>query len=254
MRFLNLSLPILLLLSLNQIAHARSENRQMNHQVPNSRGNENSERPVDRIRANDPVYGGTGCPAGTMRVAFATDNLSFTILYDNMVAQIRSSAGERIANVTCNLEIPMTVPAGMQLSISRVDFRGFAGLPANVRAGIGAQLSYQQQNPRTGAFQPVGDMLNLSAPFYGPVNGDFVVSSGVMPRSTPSTSPCGGNVKLMVRGAIEIGARVPTDAQLTMDSLDGSTDAIYYLNWSRCGNGPNNSRDNGGRPPRYPGN
>lgn len=211
------------------------------------RGNERSERP-QRVTPGRPVHGGNGCPQGTMSVAFAPDNLSFSILFDQFIAQTNPAPGERRDVMTCDIQVPVQLPDNMQMEITRVDFRGFVGLPeAGSRAILQSMFNFRGRGGD-------GDRLNLRYTFNGPVMDDYEISSDVIAvnaNNSTEISPCGGQTTLRIYNQLRLQSpRGSQPAQVTIDSIDGGAHAIYYVNWKSCTPkaGPKEDRD--GRPGR----
>ncbi len=212
------------------------------------RGNERSERP-GRVPVGEPQAGGNGCPAGTMRVVFAPDNLSFAILFDQFVASAQATGGDRRDVMTCNALIPIELPPNMQMEITRVDYRGFIALPdAQSRAKLHALYNFRGRGGDR-------DRMNLRFDFTGPVQDNYVITTDLLnggsANPNPETSPCGGSTVLRVYNQLTIVSRTPNaQAQATIDSIDGQANAVYYVNWRQCtgrsDEGGNPGRDGGG--------
>ncbi len=212
------------------------------------RGNERSER-VDRIRTGELTHGGSGCPQGTMRAVFAPDSLSFTLLFDGFIAETVPGVKRTKDVMQCEALIPIEIPDGMQMEITRVDFRGFAALP---HRGAWAQLHsiINFRGPRGD-----GSRMNLRYQFMGPLVEDYEISAD----NVSEASPCGGNTTLRTMTQLRLVNNARHEASsITLDSIDGSSNAVYYVNWRKCE--PRGSKgddiDNGrnrppGRPPRY---
>jgi hypothetical protein len=192
----------------------------------NQRGNENSER-VTSLTVGDPSYGGNGCPAGAMRAVFAPDNLSFTMIFDQFVAEVATDQKMKRDVMNCDALIPMQIPAGMQMEITRVDFRGFIGLPAGTRAALHSVFNFRG---------PGGDKdrINLHFDFQGPVMDNYELSSDATTGAPTEVSPCGGNVRLRIMNQLKVVSPKREAASATLDSVDGSSHAIYYVNWKTC--------------------
>jgi hypothetical protein len=190
------------------------------------RGNENSLRP-QRVRIDRPDYFGNGCPAGSMSVIFAGDYLSFSILFSEFTAE--SAAGR--GGMTCDTIIPVELPDGMQMEITRVDFRGFANLPEGARASFRSVFNFREGR---GADR---DRLVFNYNFQGPLLENYTLSTDSFSNGSTETSPCGGSVNLRVMSQLQVmvprGASEP--AMMTLDSADGAGNAVYYVNWKACG-------------------
>jgi hypothetical protein len=193
------------------------------------RGNERSERPIN-VGPGAPAYGGNGCPQGTMRVVFAPDNLSFTVLFDQFVAQTTGN-GQKKDNLSCDALIPIQLPDGMQMQITRVDFRGFVGLPDDKsRAELHSVFNFRGAGGD-------GNRMNLHYRFAGPLMDNYEVSTDAMDdqQVAPETSPCGGQTRLRIFSEMKVVSK--NNGSATIDSIDGGAHAIYYVNWQSCSRG-----------------
>lgn len=196
------------------------------------RGNERSKR-VDQAVGGLPAYGGNGCPQGTARVSFAPDNLSFSILLDRFVAETDGSDPNARTEMNCDLLIPIQIPENTQMEITRVDLRGFVNLPANTFAQLASTFNFRD---RGGDF----NRMVLSQRFGGPLAEDYFVTSDILAEDGRSlaqseVSPCGGVVQLSITNRVRIVSRSPSErASITLDSIDGAGEAVYFINWQEC--------------------
>lgn len=215
------------------------------------RGNERSERP-GRVPVGNPTHGGNGCPAGTMRVAFSPDSLSFSILFDQFVAEAAGGKGQKRDVMACDALIPIEIPANMQMEITRVDYRGFVALPQHARARLHTIFNFRGRGGD-------GDRMNMRFDFQGPVADVYEITTDLLSDTNTGTeiSPCGGQTVLRVYNQMQVISRKAGEqAQATIDSIDGSSNAIYHLNWKACtGRNGDNGRDDrdNGRGGRGPG-
>lgn len=230
-RFFQLTL-LALVLTLSFSAFAADRQRPMKRGCGKKTGNEHSERPRD-VRVGRTQHSGSGCPAGTMSVAFAPDNLSFSILYDQFIAEVDSSQGLNRANIICDTYVPVSIPDGMQMEITRVDFRGFMGLPARSQAILNSILNFR------GPKQDM-DRIQFRYDFKGPLLEDYEISSDA-PEGDPAAptqtevSPCGGEVKLRIYTQMTVRSKNGQEgATATLDSVDGTGQATYFVNWRKC--------------------
>lgn len=194
-------------------------------------GNERSER-VARLNLGRAQAAGNGCPQGTMSVVFAPDNLSFSVLFDQFIAE--AGGRQRRDNMSCTVTVPVEVPAGMQMEITRVDYRGFAGLPAQAHGLLQSVIAFR--GPRGGD----RDRLTLRYQFRGPLMDNYEISTDTLndgPRDESELSPCGGDVQLRITSQLRLVTHAGEPASLTLDSIDGSANAIYYVNWRACRRG-----------------
>jgi hypothetical protein len=235
-----LSLAFLTLATLSLEAGARNKDRDFRRGKGGRRGNENSER-VTAISVGQANYQGNGCPAGTMQAVFAPDNLSFSILFDQFVAEIQTK-GRDVMN--CSALIPISIPNNVQMEITRVDFRGFVNLPSNKsKAVLNSVFNFRG---------PGGDRdrMTLHYRFDGPSTTDYEISTSTLNDAGQTVdqtelSPCGGSFNLRITNQLVVQSKEP-GAQVTIDSIDGSSNAVYYVNWRACSatKKPHNEQDN----------
>lgn len=211
-------------------ALARDKDREFKKERPHHRGNENSQR-VTSITVGQPSYGGNGCPQGTMRAVFAPDNLSFSILFDQFVAEVSDSKPRRDV-ISCEAYIPIAIPDGMQMEITRVDFRGFVGLPDRAQAQLHSIFNFRGRGGD-------GDKMNLRFRFQGPVMDNYEISTDAMQaQQDTELSPCGGSFHLRVMNQLRlVNPAKGQPASVTIDSIDGQQNAVYYVNWRACSAG-----------------
>ena len=176
-----------------------------------------------------PAYGGNGCPAGSAAATLSPDGKSLSILFDNYIVQAGGTSGNTVDRKSCNIAIPVTVPAGYSVSVFKIDYRGFNSLPQGASSQFNVEYFFAgSQGPR---FQKA---------FSGPVNDDFLISNEVVAQ-TVSWSPCGEDVNL--RANTSLMAQTNSAYQQTMatvDSADISAAVVFQLAWRSCGSGPIN--------------
>ena len=211
----------------NASALGQDRERPLRPGRPQRRGNENSQT-VTQVTVGTPVYGGSGCPQGSMRAVFAPDNLSFSLLFDQFAAEVVDSAPPKRDFMICNLMIPIQIPNGMQMEITRVDFRGFTNLPDQATALLHSVFNFRGHGEDM-------NRINLRYNFQGPVVDNYELSSDVMTGGDTEVSPCGGSVQLRILNELKVRtARRGESATITLDSVDGTSEAIYFVNWKQC--------------------
>jgi hypothetical protein len=175
-----------------------------------------------------PSYGGNGCPQGTMKAVFAADSLSFSLLFDQFVAEATEGSLARKDEMSCDAIIPLQIPEGMQMQITRVDLRGFVGLPNKAKATLHSMFNFKGRGGD-------GDRMNLRFNFEGPKTEDYFLSSDAMGNEDSEVSPCGGSFNLRIMNQLKVRtAKKGEPASITLDSVDGSTEAVYFVNWQSC--------------------
>lgn len=179
--------------------------------------------PVVNGQAN-PSYGGTGCPAGTARAVVAPDFKSFTMIFDRYV--VNAAGSNSMDRKNCQILVNLNFPQGWSYSIARMDYRGFYNISAGA-SGSQQALYYFQGNLA---------QARLNTVFNGPTSGDYTLSDSLSVNNLV-WSPCGSlsglniNTSLMAR----VNPNNPNGyAQITTDSVDGSVQTTYALQWQRC--------------------
>ncbi|HUP57280.1 MAG TPA: DUF4360 domain-containing protein [Bdellovibrionota bacterium] len=170
-----------------------------------------------------PVFSGSGCPAGSVSVAFAPDHSAVSVLFDRFTVEAGGASLPKKASKDCRITIPVEVPKGMQVAVGRIDYRGFFDLPAHARARLVVK----------NAFRGNGGP-EVKRDFGGPATSDFFETNQVNDAEI-RWSPCGGLDSVTVITSLELHS--PKErALLTLDSEDasGSRGFVYRLQWREC--------------------
>lgn len=223
------ALVILGLVLASGLAQAKEKERPFRPGKGGNRGNERSDRP-GRVEPGQAQYGGNGCPAGTVQAVFAPDNLSFSLLFDRFIADVNSTEGAERGSMSCEVSLPISLPANQQMQIVRVDYRGFVNVPSGGKGALHAMLMFQGRGGGR-------DKINARYRFEGPRAENYEISTGDMTgqgNDGGDVSPCGGRTVLKIKNQVQVSAPAGQQAQLTVDSIDGSSNAVYYVNWRAC--------------------
>jgi hypothetical protein len=86
------------------------------------------------IKAGKPYYAGNGCPKNTVSITWAPNGLSFSIIYDQFIAELTAQDKRALEIKRCQLIVPMVLPKGMSVTVDNADFRGFVFQPATVKS------------------------------------------------------------------------------------------------------------------------
>ena len=198
---------------------------------------------------------GRGCPTGNVSVTFSPDMGAFSILFDELKAEV-IGAGQDSKN--CLVEFPLHIDPGYRLKITQVDHRGFQSLSAGDRAQLIAIYQWIGGNICTGrtCVRPIP--IQLERDYVGPLNGDFLETIGA--TSDWQASTCGGDMHLRIDTHVRLGSS-GGGSMMTLDSIDGSLQpsSVYHLTAEPCGGplpppppGPGPGPGPGPRPPRPP--
>ena len=175
------------------------------------------------LQLGEPLYGGSGCPAGTVGSVLSPDEKALSILYDSYIVEAGPSVGRMTAHKSCNVAIPVRVPQGYSVSIIRVDYRGFASAPY----GSSVQLNREY-------FFAGSRGLRLRSELGGH-DDNYTITDNLVASAIVWT-PCGASTTLRINTSIIARAdRYGGDDVLaTLDSTDVDTKTVYHIAWRRC--------------------
>lgn len=146
-----------------------------------------------------PTYGGSGCPAGSAAVSVSPDGKEISVLFDKFIV--------KNSRKNCGLTIPVTVPAGFQISLFTIDYRGYVGPSTTGRLSTDYFFSGQ-----------------LTRPSVKIINGetDYSLRDNV---GAVTWSACGAKDNMRLN--VAMAGSGPSDA--TVDSTDIATHGLLYI-------------------------
>ncbi|MBF0313047.1 MAG: DUF4360 domain-containing protein [Oligoflexia bacterium] len=178
---------------------------------------------ADTISLDTPGYGGTGCPAGSASVTLSPDNKSLSVLFDSYVANAGGMTGKTIDRKTCNLSVPVHVPQGIQISIFKVDYRGYVNVP------FGGEGRFNVEYFFAGTRGP-----SVQKTFPGGYDRDYFLTNDII-TSSVVWSPCGEDVNLRINSGMLVKTnRSFADAMASVDSIDIHAGIVYHVQWRSC--------------------
>ena len=182
-----------------------------------------AQGPGGQVQVGTPTYSGTGCPAGSLAATISPDGLSLSILFSLFQANAGGSATS-LDRKSCNLSIPVTVPSGYQMMITRVDYRGYALLPQ------GSLGSFDIRYAFTGM-----PGLGFQQTFNTPQNGNFTLSN-IPDGDRSAWTPCGAPSTLQTTANLMLHSnQANQQSTLIIDSADMTSGLTYQLKWAHCG-------------------
>lgn len=186
-----------------------------------------------------PNYFGSGCPQGSMASVLSPDNTQLSLLFDQYIVEAGGGSGERRAQKTCTLDIPLKVPAGFQAAVIKLDYRGYNYLPDRARAKY--QVIYSFVDSQSGKRYKRRHRRRMT--FRGPLDEEYMMNSVVGDRSL--WTECGRDFNLHIETELEARSRADLETSLsTVDSIDAGSregNVRYHLKWRRCDEGPSRS-------------
>lgn len=179
-----------------------------------------------QISLGSPIYGGTGCPAGSASVSLTEDQQTLSILFDSFVVQAPTVQNATFDRKNCNLRIPVRVGSGFQVALIAFDYNGFAAIPSGGRGQFEARYAYVGQ-ARPAIFRKS---------FRGPQVDNYSLKNELI-STTVDWSPCSRGQDLMMVVDANILAMTNNRmdaAQLSIDSLDVQAGLLYKYQFRRC--------------------
>lgn len=180
--------------------------------------------PADPIYISRIIYGGNGCPQGSVSELVAPDRQSFTLLMDEYIAEIGPYIDRRDNRKSCQIGVELVVPAGWSYSVATIDYRGFADLDRGVTGTHMASYYFQGQGA-TGQF---------ASHFAGPYANNYQLRD-TLGLEAQVWSPCGQTRALNIKSEVRLASRARNaEGVMTVDSVDGTVAMKYGLAWRRC--------------------
>jgi len=178
------------------------------------------------IQIGVPSYGGTGCPAGAASISVSSTHDGVYILFDQIAVEAGATTGRRIERKSCNLSIPLQVPAGYSAAIERISpLQGFAELPKGAIARV--ELEAFWSGARGPALQKI---------LTGPMSANWVESENVIPARPIVWSGCGASVGLRLNSILTVQTNQRLEQAITTIDSDFPSNAqpLIRLKLKRC--------------------
>ncbi|CAG8962361.1 hypothetical protein HYFRA_00014158 [Hymenoscyphus fraxineus] len=184
-----------------------------------------ADRPdPSQVSINNIVYGGTGCPQGSLASYISPDRQTFTLIFDQYVASIGPGVAIAQNRKNCQLNIDMKYPGGFQYSILSTIYRGYVGLDAGVNGVQSANFYFSGQSPQ----------VTTQTSFRGPIDGNYEAVDNVDLTST-IWSPCGASAALNINSQVRLTSSTAAGrGQITDDSIDGKITFVVGVQWQKC--------------------
>lgn len=175
------------------------------------------------LRLGAPQNAGSGCPLGSVAAVISPDETQLSLLFDSYQVEAGPASGRTIDRKNCTIGIPVQVPGGYSLSIVKVIYRGFVGLP-NRGASARFTADYSFANTIGPRFQ---------RQFDGAQSTDYVISNDLAVTAM-TWSACGASTNLRINTSMMLQNTSGLDAIASVDSADLSSGIIYQLKLRPC--------------------
>lgn len=173
------------------------------------------------IRLGYPAHGGNGCPQGTASAVLSPDQTSLSILFDQY--QVEALGRNMMAQKSCNIAIPVSIPQGYSVSVFQVDYRGYASIPYGGAGQFNVNYFFAD-DPRG-----VRTTKNLSAG-----SREYLLTDRLGVEALV-WSACGAQTNLRMNTRMIVRSNSRGDQALaTVDSADINAGIVYHLQWRQC--------------------
>ncbi len=173
-------------------------------------------------------FSGTGCPAISTDTVVTDDLKTVSLLFSDFDANTGTSIHKSYESKSCELIVPVTVPAGWRIKISKFDFRGFRFL------GNSTDLSWMVTQFKIKSRNVTTYSGSNSLFSRGPQNTDFFQE----PTGSVSSYACGGAMEIRIKAqliATSHTCRAGSQTTLQLDSIDFTTVASAGdFQYSKC--------------------
>jgi hypothetical protein len=177
----------------------------------------------NEVFINRITYNGSGCPADSVAAAISEDLTSFTLLFSNFIASSGPGIQAPENRKNCQVNVDIRYPQGWSYSIASIDYRGYVNVPEGVTAVQKANYYFS------------GSVAQSSAEtrFPGPRTEDYLVRNQIG-ISNLVWSRCGRIERGNVNAQVRLEGNLTQSAQITVDSIDGTVQQIFGLQWKQC--------------------
>lgn len=157
-------------------------------------------QPLSRSTADDPsgihinkvIYGGTGCPQGSLNISLSDDGKVLPLVFGNSYsASIGPDVDVAQNRKNCQLNIDLQFSAGFQYTVYSADYYGYANLDSGVTGAIRAAYYFSGQTAE------IIDEADLTGPFTGYYSKHDT-------EAIATWSPCGSEGLLNVNSEVAL--------------------------------------------------
>lgn len=165
------------------------------------------------------IYGGSGCPQGSVGQILSPDAKAFTLLFDKYAVEGIADKNRPVRK-NCLVNVRLKVPQGWSFGILGVDYRGFANLESGAIATQTTRAVIRGTHDRQ-----VGRMT-----LQGPLAQDYLNRTTASLDNEGFTTCEGKSRNIAITSQIEVSGK----GLMTVDSLDGELRNLFYLKWKKC--------------------
>ncbi|KAF2683224.1 hypothetical protein K458DRAFT_452614 [Lentithecium fluviatile CBS 122367] len=186
---------------------------------------------INKVAVDDPDVDteGSGCRAGTVGVAFATDNSALTLIFDDFAAGVGPNSGTLRKRAFCRVNVTMSSP-GWAFDVSSVDFRSYVKIAKGVEASIVSRWKWID-----GKGVDMKGKGNVKKVLTGPFEDDFLLhKDGELSDSDQSVC---SKASAMFQLSLSVTLTPSSSSQsgiVAGDSADVGVGELLNLSWRKC--------------------
>jgi hypothetical protein len=184
---------------------------------------------AQEIQMLNPSSVGTGCPQGSVSFSVSPDNTAISALFSSYSISIGGSSHQAQSRLNCTLTLPLQLPAGLQVAIVGLDYRGFLALPKEGKMVFKTKDGYRINGNK------YEDTADGDHEFKGVFNDNFIISRR---KREVKWSNCGGRIDLTLQTQVIVETNSRNEEALfALDSADLSAGFHYRLLTNKCRSG-----------------
>jgi hypothetical protein len=191
------------------------------------------------------TYGGFGCPAGTAAVNISSDGTTFTVIFDQFIAQVGPEIPAGDFRAQCTLNLTLNIPPGFTYAVSKFINRGFASVEPGAYAEQKSTYHFQGQRAQTSAWSrypnwsiPTRAFCNNPNNASNPRCQNFTtdwITEDEFETATLVYSPCSVESAVNVKSDLRIIKGWSNEySMMVQDTVDGSFSMQFHFEWQRC--------------------
>lgn len=144
----------------------------------------------DSIQIGEIIYGGNGCPQGSVVIEGNPESNSLNLIFDQYT--VAAGLGEgKLARKSCSLALPISVPKGLQIGILAAEFKGFASLPEKATGRITTEY-----------FSAGAEGIVRTEEYVGALGEEISISHSPHEGGAIVWTPCGVDTNLRMNSSV----------------------------------------------------
>ncbi|KAF2182512.1 hypothetical protein K469DRAFT_636395 [Zopfia rhizophila CBS 207.26] len=175
------------------------------------------------FKINKVIYGGSGCPQGSIDVDFTPDGRILPIYFGkDFTASVGPNIDPAQSRKNCQLNIDLMFSPGFQYTVYSADYAGYGDLDSGVKGTVKA--SYYFSGEQSGA----SSAMTIPGPFTGKYTKHDDVSMAVW-------SPCGSEAMLNVNAEVALTPLGSANSGTLVATKESArfTHSVY-IKWRQC--------------------